>query len=138
MRRSAWFTPRTTTSTWSPGLTTSDGLRAFFDQDISERWIRPSMPFSSSTNAPKSATRVTVPLHAVAGLVLLGHQVPRMRLKLLQAERNAPLGGIHLEHLGFDLLADGEHVGRLVRRGAQEISATCSRASTPPISTKAP
>ncbi len=61
MRRSAWFTPRTTTSTWSPGFTTSAGLRTFFDQDISERWISPSTPFSSSTKAPKSATRVTVP-----------------------------------------------------------------------------
>src|ERR1039458_8633594 len=40
MRRSAWLTPRTTTSTRSPGFTTSDGFRVFFDQDISERWIR--------------------------------------------------------------------------------------------------
>ena len=61
MRRSAGFTPRTMTSTVSPGFTTSLGLRTFFDHDISEKWIRPSTPGSSSTNAPKSATRVTVP-----------------------------------------------------------------------------
>ena len=39
----------------SPGFTTSLGCRTFFAQDISETWIRPSIPGSSSTNAPKSA-----------------------------------------------------------------------------------
>ena len=37
MRRSPAFTPSTTTSTVSPGFTISDGLRTFFDQDISDR-----------------------------------------------------------------------------------------------------
>ena len=37
-----------------------------------------------------------------------------MRLQLLHAQRNAPLLGIDLEHLGFDLLAHREHVGGLV------------------------
>src|ERR1035437_5115072 len=62
MRRSGALTPSTTTSTESPALTTSEGLRTFLVQDISERCTRPSIPFSSSTKAPKSVTRVTLPL----------------------------------------------------------------------------
>src|ERR1022692_3787420 len=70
MRRSGALTPSTTTSTVSPGLTTSEGLRTFLDQDISERCTRPSMPFSSSTKAPKSVTRVTLPLTRSPALYL--------------------------------------------------------------------
>ena len=55
-----------------------------------------------------------MPLHALAHLILLADQVPRVRLKLLHAERDPLLGGIHLQDLGLDLLADRQHVGRLV------------------------
>ena len=72
------------------------------------------MPGSSSTKAPKSATRVTVPCTRSPALYFSLDQVPRMRLQLLHAERNAPLGGIHLEHLDLDLLAHRQHVGGLV------------------------
>ena len=53
-------------------------------------------------------------LDALAHLVLLGDQVPGVRLKLLEAERNAFLGGIHLEDPRLHLVAHLEHVGRLV------------------------
>src|SRR5258708_11880335 len=61
MRRSSDFTPRITASTVSPGFTTSLAILTFLDHDISDTWIKPSMPGSSSTNAPNSTTRVTVP-----------------------------------------------------------------------------
>src|SRR5208337_495504 len=60
MRRSAAFTPSIMTSTVSPGFTTSLAALTFLAHDISETWINPSTPGSSSTNAPNSATRVTV------------------------------------------------------------------------------
>src|SRR6267154_4271155 len=61
MRCSPAFTPRTTASTISPGFTSVLALLNFLPHDISETWMRPSIPGSSSTNAPNSATRVTVP-----------------------------------------------------------------------------
>src|SRR5271168_1243409 len=57
----AIFTPRTTASTVSPVLSTSLGFLTFLAHDISDKWINPSTPGSSSTNAPKSVTRVTTP-----------------------------------------------------------------------------
>src|SRR5262249_41621906 len=52
--------------------------------------------------------------HALAGLVLLAREIPRVRLKLLESEGNALLGRIDLEHARFDAIADLQHVGRLV------------------------
>ena len=52
IRRSAGLTARMTVSTSSPGLTSFEGCFIRFDQVISETWTRPSMPCSSSTNAP--------------------------------------------------------------------------------------
>ena len=48
----ALSTLSTTASMTSPMLTTFDGCRTCRVQDISETWIRPSTPFSSSTKAP--------------------------------------------------------------------------------------
>ena len=53
-------------------------------------------------------------LDALADLVLLGHQVPGVRLKLLESERNPLLGGIHLEDPRLHLVAHLEHIGGLV------------------------
>src|SRR4029077_3630731 len=48
--------------------------------------------------------------HALASLVFFYGGVPGMRLKLLHTQRDAPLVGINLEHLDFDLLPHGQHV----------------------------
>src|ERR1019366_7214421 len=53
-------------------------------------------------------------LDALAYLVLLGDQVPGARLELLETERNAFLGGIHLEDPRLHLVAHLEDVGRLI------------------------
>ena len=53
-------------------------------------------------------------VHAFAGLIFFGDRVPRMRLKLLHADRNALLVRVDLDDHGFDLLARGKHVRRLV------------------------
>src|SRR5271166_149193 len=50
--RFASSTPSTCTSTMSFGFTTFDGCTARLLQLISETWIKPSTPFSISTNAP--------------------------------------------------------------------------------------
>ena len=50
--RSRSSTSRTTASTSSPTETTFDGCLIRLVQDISDTWIRPSMPGSSSTKAP--------------------------------------------------------------------------------------
>jgi hypothetical protein len=57
--------------------------------------------------------------------------------ELLQAERDAVLLGVELEHLGGDFVADVEHFeGCLTRRQARSVM--CSRPSMPPRSTNAP
>ena len=70
IRFSPGLTERITASTVSPGLSISLGFRTFFTHDISDTWIRPSIPGSSSTNAPKSIKRVTVPVTRWATLYL--------------------------------------------------------------------
>ena len=52
MRRSFGLTLRMMVSTSSPGLTIFDGCFIRFDQVISETCTSPSIPCSSSTNAP--------------------------------------------------------------------------------------
>ena len=65
------------------------------------------------------------PRDALANLILLGDQIPRVRLQLLESQRNAFLGRVDFEDLRLDLVADVQHIGRLVGR-PQEISATWS------------
>ena len=115
------LTPSTTTSTASPGLTTSEGLRAFLVQDISERWISPSRPGSSSTNAPKSVTRVTTPRARSPVLYVLAGFGPRIGRELLHAERNPALDRIDLQNLNVDLLADSQHIGGLVHAALGDV-----------------
>ena len=59
--RSAVSTPMISAFSVWPGLTNAcaDPRRA--RREISETWTRPSMPFSSSTKAPKSSTLMTLP-----------------------------------------------------------------------------
>ncbi len=59
---------------------------------------------------------------ALADLVALGGRFPRLGLKLLQAERNLLRFRIDLEDADLDLLADGEHVLRLVDAGPRDVA----------------
>ena len=43
-----------------------------------------------------------------ADRVLVGELLPRIALDLLEAKRNAALGGVHVEHLHIHLLAGGD------------------------------
>jgi hypothetical protein len=52
MRLFSMSIPRTLASMVSPTLTSLDGCLTRLFQVISEMWTRPSMPSSSSTNAP--------------------------------------------------------------------------------------
>jgi hypothetical protein len=52
MRLFSMSMPRTLASTMSPMLTSLEGCLMRLFQVISEMWTRPSMPSSSSTNAP--------------------------------------------------------------------------------------
>ena len=51
-RRAALSTSRTTASTVSPTARTFEGCLTLLVHDISETWIRPSTPGSSSMKAP--------------------------------------------------------------------------------------
>src|SRR5581483_6061572 len=53
-------------------------------------------------------------LHDVALLVALEHLLPRIGLRLLQAERDALALAVDVEHLDLHLLADLEDLGRMV------------------------
>src|SRR6185312_1128921 len=50
--------------------------------------------------------------NSLADFVLPTDRLPRMRLELFDAESDAALVRLDLEDLGFDLLANGENVGR--------------------------
>src|SRR5262249_22754262 len=50
----------------------------------------------------------------VAFLVRLEHLLPRVGLRLLEAERDALALAVDVEHLDVDRLADLEHLGRVV------------------------
>src|SRR5205814_9434584 len=50
----------------------------------------------------------------VAFVVALEHLLPRVGLRLLEAERDALALAVDVEHLDVDLLADLEHLGRMV------------------------
>src|SRR5213082_797889 len=56
---------RISTSTSSPFFTTSDGCCTRFVHDMSEMWIRPSMPGSISTKAPNEVRLRTLPRRRV-------------------------------------------------------------------------
>ena len=60
--------------------------------------------------------------HAFAGDVLPCDGVPRMRLQLLHAQRNALSCRLDLQHLRVNLLSHRQHVGRLVDASPGDIA----------------
>src|SRR5215467_3191236 len=62
--------------------------------------------------------------HSIADLVLTGNRVPRMRLKLLQADRDALLATFsgELKYLYFDLLSHRKNIGRLIHASPGDIA----------------
>ena len=84
--------------------------------------MRPSTPGSISTKAPKSMNARDGAGDALAGLEALGHGLPGLGLKLLEAERELLGFRIDLENADLDFLADGEHVFRLVDAGVRHVA----------------
>ena len=80
------------------------------------------MPGSSSTKAPKSMRRVTVPVTALADFVLVTDFGPGLGFKLLETEREAFGLGLDLEDLEAQLLADGEDVLGSVDAGPGDVA----------------
>ena len=103
----------TCASTVSPFFSTSDGCLILL-HDMSEMWIRPSMPSSTSTNAPNSVRLRTLPVIVVPDRIPARELVPRIGLDLLQAQRNAPRAGIDAEHHRFHLIALVEDLRRVL------------------------
>src|SRR5580704_1366875 len=69
----------------------------------------------------------------VARHVFCWRRIPRIRLKLLHADRDAPLLGINLQNLDFDLLPDGQHVCRLAHAAPGYIADVQQRVHTADI-----
>jgi hypothetical protein len=51
--------------------------------------------------------------HLVAPVVVLGELLPRIRLALLEAQRDATTLFVHIQHHDFDFLAGVNHLGRV-------------------------
>ena len=81
----------------------------------------PSTPGRISTKAPNVTTFVTLPVDDVALLVALEHLLPGVALRLLEAERDALALPVDVEHLDLNLLADLEHLGRMVDVAPREL-----------------
>ena len=58
---------------------------------------------------------------SVAGVIFVGGRGPGVGLQLLQTERNSFFGGIDFENLDVELLADREHIGRLIDAPVRDI-----------------
>ncbi len=77
--------------------------------------------------------------HDRAGGILLAEGFPRILQGLLETERDAALGGIHLEHLNFHFLGGGNDLAGWTFFLVQLISDTWIRPSMPgSSSTNAP
>ena len=85
------------------------GWTFFLVQLISETWTRPSMPASSSTNAPYSVMLVTTPDDLRADRVLGGDAVPRIAFELLHAEADALRVRVDADDLHLHGVADVDH-----------------------------
>ena len=75
---------------------------------------RPSTPSRISTNAPKVTTLVTLPSSSSPSVVGVDDALPRVRLGLLEAERDALALAVDVEHLDRHGVADREDLGRVV------------------------
>ena len=71
------------------------------------------MPSSTPTNTPKSVRFFTCPLMRLPTGWLMRTISHGIGLGLLEAERDAPVGGVDVEHHDVDLLADLEHLRRM-------------------------
>src|ERR1039458_4384067 len=99
----------TACTTW-PFFRTSEGCLTRLVHDRSETCTRPSMPSSISMKAPKSVMFRTRPstIDAIARV----DGGPRVGFELLQAQRDAPVLGVHLQHHRLHLIAGLDQIGR--------------------------
>jgi len=105
----------------------------FWTTTFLKTWIRPPRRAQVHEGA-ESARRVTGAAHAFALLVLVRGGVPRVRQKLLHAERDAALFGITLStRASISWPTERRSEGLLT--GSRNISAR-EAAVAPPISTK--
>ncbi len=124
MRSFSTSTPSTTASTSSPFLKSSEGCFTFFVQWRSETCTRPSIPSSTPTKIPKSVMLFTLPLIRGADRVVDLHQLPGIRLGLLEAERDPPVRRVDVEDLHLDLLPLASDLARMRSRAFHDISET--------------
>ena len=101
-------------STSWPSVRILFGWRMCLVQDISEMWMSPSTPRSSSTKAPYSVIETTRPWTRGADRVLLLDPLPRVLLELLQAERDPLPLRLEGEDLDLELVADRQDLGRVL------------------------
>ena len=98
---------RTLTLTVSPILRTSEGWLTWL-QEISEMWIRPSMP-SRSTKAPKSTMLETLPSTTWPGCRRLEDLLADLLALVLEdgaaGEDDVVAAAVELDHLALDRLA---------------------------------
>ena len=81
---------------------------------MSLMWTRPSMPSSMPTKTPKSVIDFTAPSTIVPTGYFSSSSSHGFGLELLQAERDALVLRVDLEHLALDLVADVEDLGRVL------------------------
>ena len=103
----------TLTSTSSPSLTTSCGFSTRSSR-ISETWTSPSMPGSISTKAPKSVTLVTLPLRREPTGWRSASVVQGSALVLLDAQAEALVLDVDVEHHRLDHVALLELLARVL------------------------
>src|SRR5439155_156141 len=107
IRRSFGSTRITFRVSSSPSWTTSSGRLTGW-VDIWEMWSSPSTPGSSSTKAPNSVRRSTLPL-----TLALVDRLPRIGLDLLHAEGDALLHAVDVEDHHLDLVSHVDDLGRV-------------------------
>ena len=81
--------------------------------DRSERWTMPSMSPGRPTNRPNSVMLRTSPSSSVPAGYLLGEALPRVGHALLEAERDAALGHVDVQHHHFDFLRGRDDLARM-------------------------
>ncbi len=118
----------------------SEGLRTFLPQAISEMWMRPSMPGASSTKAPKSASRVTVPETLSPRWKRSGTVSQGWGWSCLRPMAMRRFSGLALSILRIlaSMVSPTERMSAGLATRCQAMSEMWRRASAPPRSTKAP
>ncbi len=111
MRRPAASQVATTTSTSSPTFTTSSGCWIGFIER-SAVWMSPSMPGSSSMNAPNGCRRATLPLWRVPTAYFSFTASHGSTVAALRLSQSLPLV-VDAKDLHVDLRARLEQVGQL-------------------------